>query len=217
VSIDFSDPDRKTLLASGHETRQKLLWSTDQGETWTDIGPDTPEEATVCSYPFVVDANTFLLGCGVTLSGDGKSGIYKSTDAGASWDSVSPDQGGASAPLVASDGSMYWATQFGGGMVRSTDQGDTWEQFVPGGVIGNYTPSELPDGRIAVLSDRKILLTSDEGKTWQVVTTDLPFVATGFFYSPFRRAFYAWHFTCDDKVPDDGLLRYDFDYEEPAP
>jgi photosystem II stability/assembly factor-like uncharacterized protein len=216
VSIDFSDPQRKTMLVSEHEQKQALLWSTDQGATWTEIGMNEPAEATVCTYPYVLDSQTFLLGCGVVESGDGNSGVYKSTDAGGTWTSVSPNEGGASAPLFASDGSIYWVTQFGGGMVRSTDQGDTWTQVVPQGVISNFHPSELPDGRIAAMSGRAVLLSADQGATWQVVTTDLGFDPTGFFYSSFRKAFYAWHFSCDNFVPTDGLMRYDFDYQAPA-
>ncbi len=213
VSVDFSGSDRNTLLASEHERRQAFLLSQDGGDTWQEMGQYFPAEAKFCSYPLVLDAQTFLFGCGVTLSGDGLSGIYKSTDAGNSWTSVSRNQGGASQPLRASDGSMYWVTEFGGGMVRSTDQGDTWTTVVGNGVINNFAPSELPDGRIAVMSGRHVLLSKDHGATFRIATADLSFDPGGFLYSPFQKAFYAWHAGCSSSVPSDAVVRYDFDYE----
>lgn len=213
VSIDFTDPERKTMLMDEHEQVQKLLLSKDQGMTWTEIGQNIPPGTSICTFPYVIDATTFLLGCGVVLGGEGNNGVFKSTDSGQTWDWVSPNQGGASAPLIAADGSIYWVTQRGGGMVRSTDKGDTWTQVVEAGVITNLTPSELPDGSLAAMKENKILRSTDLGATWKVVTKDLPFAPIGFVYSPFRKAFYAWYFTCGDTVPPDGLMRYDFDYQ----
>src|SRR4029079_8015651 len=42
VSVDFGDPDRKTLLAGGHEQAQTVYRSTDGGQTWTNIGVTLP-------------------------------------------------------------------------------------------------------------------------------------------------------------------------------
>lgn len=216
IGIDFSDPDRNTMLASEHEQRQALKYTADHGGTWTEIGQNVPAEAKVCSNPLVLDASTFLLGCGVTQSGDGISGIYKSTDTGESWTSVSPAQGGASPPLIASDQSIYWVTEFGGGMVRSLDEGDTWTTVVGPGVITNATPVELPDTRIAVLAGRRILVSADHGATYRIATADLGFDAAGIAYSAFHRAFFAWHPSCTAIVPSDAVMRYDFDYEADA-
>src|SRR6478735_4671069 len=42
VSVDFTDPKRKTLLASGHEQIHKLYLSEDGAETWNEIGDFIP-------------------------------------------------------------------------------------------------------------------------------------------------------------------------------
>ena len=51
VSVDFSDPQRKTLLAGPHEMNSKLYRSTDGGRTWKDIGASLPSSAGYCRRP----------------------------------------------------------------------------------------------------------------------------------------------------------------------
>src|SRR4029079_18029286 len=80
VSVDFNDPDRKTLLAGAHETKQKLFLSTDGGASWTDIGPRLPAGSHFSSAPLVLDQKHFFLGaCGW---GDGTFGVFASNAAG---------------------------------------------------------------------------------------------------------------------------------------
>src|SRR5207248_1183494 len=81
VSVDFTDTDRKTLLAGGHETTQKLWLSVDSGQNWEDIGPRLPSSAGWSSDPWIIDTNTFLVGV--------NQGIYRSEDAGKTWNKVS--------------------------------------------------------------------------------------------------------------------------------
>jgi photosystem II stability/assembly factor-like uncharacterized protein len=211
VAIDFSDPDRKTLLVSEHEKQQHLKRSRDKGKTWEQIGANIPAGTKVCSFPIIIDAETFLLGCGGGYD-TGMPGILRSTDAGESWTVVSPNAGGGSAPLLASDGSIYWASEFSGGMVRSTDQGLTWTTVVDKYVVSGLRPIELPDGRLATAGGKQIYISADHGSTWRVATTPLPYEPIGLFYSTFRKAFYVWMWTCDLSVPENGILRYDFDY-----
>jgi hypothetical protein len=210
VSVDFTDPERKTLLASGHEIPHLLHYSNDKGKTWTDIGATTPDSTNICSWPVVIDASTFLLGCGTF--GGGAGGIFRSTDAGESWENV-VDHKIFPGPLLASDGTQYWSAEVLEGIVRSDDQGQTFEGPFAKGQLGNVTPVELPDGRIAAAGNRVIAVSDDKGKTWQVVTTAMPFEPTGIVYLPAARAFYAYHWTCENNVPDDAVMSYAFDYE----
>src|SRR6188508_181065 len=107
VSVDFADPDRKTLLAGGNAQKQTIHLSTDSGSTWQQVGVQFPPDADVSSYPLVIDENTFLIGS-VPKAG-GVTGIFRSMDAAATWSQVSAS-GGQSAPLVAADGTIYWAS-----------------------------------------------------------------------------------------------------------
>ncbi len=215
VSIDFSDPDRKTLLAGGHEASQSLNRSADSGATWTSIGAGLPNN-TNCTSPLVIDSQTYLVGCGGY--GGGFAGIVRSTDGGATWTQVGTS-GGSRAPLQATDGSIYWASATNGGMARSTDNGVTWTSTVGSGVLMTAPPIELPDGRIAAVGSNAIVVSSDQGVTWTAVTSDIPYVKSvgyndtnGVQYSVPQKAFYIWHSDCGSSVPADAILRYDFDY-----
>lgn len=222
VSIDFSDPDRQTLLATGHEQGHTLHRSQDGGQTWESIGANIPPNAKTCMFPHVVSHDTYLLGCGggvVHMEGD--AGIYRSTDAGQSWSRVST-HGGASPPLITSDGTLYWAAERGSGLAMSTDAGESWSLVVGDGVVSSVGPVELPDGRIATVGAAegplgaqitRLVVSDDGGETWAPVSPNVPFQPLGLVYSAYQRAFFIWYANCDTKVQPDAIQRYDFDYE----
>jgi hypothetical protein len=217
VSVDFSDPNRRTLLAGGHEQSQTVYRSTDGGTTWNNVGGGLPAN-TACSFPQVIDSVTYLVGC--DGEGGGPIGVYRSVDGGTTWKSVTTG-GGFDAPLLASDGSIYWSSPAGTGMARSMDQGQTWTDLPVGSVtVGSFHPIELPDGRIATIGPQHgtqyVLVSADHGATWSPATSALPFAdAVGVVYSSQRKAFFVWHLTCGSgnvPVPPDAVIRFDFDY-----
>ncbi len=212
VAVDFSDPDRQTLLSGGHEQPQTLNLTTDGGKTWANIGAPLPDK-TNCTRPMIIDSSTFLVGCGGY--GGGVTGIYRSTDTGVTWTSVST-LGGGPPPLRASDGSIYWTTPGTGVLARSTDDGQTWSAASPSGLLRDLSPIELPDGRLAALAQggQGIAVSPDQGATWQLATPTLPYLdGQGLAYSTQQKAFYLWRFSCTDNVPDDAIQRSEFDYE----
>jgi hypothetical protein len=219
VSIDFTDPNRQTLLAGGHEASQTLNRSTDGGMTWTSVGATLPPN-TNCTYPLVIDAQTHLVGCGGY--GGGVSGVYRTTNGGTTWTNATA-LGGDFRPLTASDGSIYWADPSNAGMARSTDQGQTWSEVIvaPYSIVSLH-PIELPDGRIATVGPstgtQYVIVSADQGATWKPVSGPLPYSDTfGLTYSSQRQAFYIWHFTCTNDavqpVPTDGIMSFGFDYQ----
>jgi photosystem II stability/assembly factor-like uncharacterized protein len=214
VSVDFSDPNRQTILVGAHETPRVLFRSTDGGMTFTNIGANLPD-GSYCTLPILIDSQVHLVGC---YGGTGTSGIYRTPDGGATWANVSTSGGGA-APLRASDGSIYWVGPSDQGLTRSTDDGQTWiDTGVAPFVLSTTTPVELPDGRIATIgASHAIVASGDHGKTWNLVSTVPPYLdASGLIYSKEQKAFYIWHSTCGFDgpipVPTDAILRYDFDY-----
>jgi hypothetical protein len=210
VSVDFTDPDRLTLLATGHEEGHRLYLSSDGGVSWGEIGDNLPADAGTCGQSLVIDASTFLLGCG--SYGGGNVGIHRSTDGGESWTLVSEHASGGN-PLVASDGTLYWMGEAKGGVIKSDDQGETWQGPFGEGELGFGTPVELPDGRLAALGQRRVLVSDDAGETWRVVTSAAPFEPAGVIYAVDRRAFYVWHWTCASQIAEDAVMAYDWDYE----
>jgi photosystem II stability/assembly factor-like uncharacterized protein len=74
-SVDFSDPQRKLILAGAHEASKTLWKTTNEGQTWTNIGGNLPT-GTSC-WPYIIDSQTYLMGLQ-------RVGIYKTTDGGGS-------------------------------------------------------------------------------------------------------------------------------------
>jgi BNR/Asp-box repeat len=217
VGIDFTDPQRQTLLAGGHERSGRVLLSKNGGSTWTDIGPKLPAHSGFSSQVVVLDSKTFLVGTTFDY-GDSMStpGIFRSTDGGDTWTKVSPFFSG-NAPLVASDGALYWplndkAWYDNGGLARSTDHGQTWTKVVPPNALSLRTPVELPDGRLVAIGPNNLMLSVDCGVTWSPITPTLPYPPDGFVYTRFQKAFFLRHFTCDNPVPNDAIMRFDWDY-----
>jgi photosystem II stability/assembly factor-like uncharacterized protein len=208
VAVDFSDPERKLLLAGGHEQFGRLLRSTDGGKTWTDIGKKLPPDAGASSLPVIIDSRTFLLGTYNARTG----GVFRSTDAGESWSQV--EMGEVTAPpLIGFDGAFFWAHPGSGG-IRSTDKGLTWTELGNTPRMGTMVV-ELPDHRLIASYEKQAVISADRGATWRNLGPLLPWNATGVLYSPFRKAVYAWHFICaDGPIDGDQIMRLDFDYQK---
>ncbi len=213
VSVDFTDPERQTLLAGAHESRS-VFRSTDGGQSWEDISAGLPAGSGFSSAPLVIDASTYVLG---TLKGQ-KAGIFRTTDGGTTWTRVF-DEGVGSAPLVSSvDGTIYFIPD-GGGLVASHDQGETWERITSSSRLPASTWPvliELPDGRLASTRSDGLILSADGGVTWEF-TAPLPYEPAGLAYAPLRKTFYIWKFDCsfttDNAIPADAIMQLSFDYE----
>ena len=142
MSVDFTDPQRQTLLAGTHEQSGHLFLSTNGGAMWTDIGPKLPAGTGFSSQALVIDAKTYLLGAYTYSNTGGGLGVFRTTDGGQTWKQVfsTAVQGH---PLVMSDGTIYWSLGGNGGMVKSTDKGQTWQQTVGRGCSSRAAPSHF--------------------------------------------------------------------------
>jgi hypothetical protein len=212
VSVDFSDPDRKTLLAGPHEQTSKLSRSTDGGQTWTDVGKSLPGSAGYCVGTQVLSATNLLVGC---LNG----GVFHSSD-GNAWTSLAT-KGVTPQPLLATDGAIYWPGSQGGINV-SSDGGRRFTETVDGSVapsiVGSLYPAELPDGRIVILGRTHLLISADKGKTFEPIGEPLPYEGGGYngargpAYSARTKTFYIWRWDCGDQVLPDAIMSAGFDY-----
>jgi hypothetical protein len=209
VSVDLSDPDRKTLLAGAHETAQKLNLSRDGGNTWNDIGATLPADSGYCTSTLVLDSQKFLVGC----SGNG-NGIYRTEDGGDTWTHVGTTPVWPQ-PLVASDGSIYWESSQSG-LQKGDAAGSAFSQIVDGNtatlVIPPTTLAELPDGRIVVMGKDHLQSSGDGGVTWMPLGDPLPVSgggydgASGVTYSEKTKTFFIWRWTCTNNVAPDAIM-----------
>jgi hypothetical protein len=212
VSIDFSDPDRKTMLAGFHETNGKVWKSSDAGATWTTL-TTVPGGAGYCTATQVLSATNLLVGCN-------NGGVYQSAD-GNAWKQVG-STGVIPQPLLATDGSVYWpGTQ--GGIQASFDHGATFTKVADGsltpGMVGSIYPAELPDGRIVVVGKDHLQISADKGKTWKPIGAPLPYAGGGYdgargpAYSARTKTFYIWKWGCGNNVLPDAIMSMGFDYK----
>ena len=210
VSVDFSDPQRRTLIAGGHEQSRTVWKSADAGQTWTNIGAALPEGTKFTTHPLFIDASTYLVN--TWGWGKGTGGVYRTTTGGATWTQVSALEASGAA-LSASDGSIYWMLASDRGVIRSTDQGRTWTQVCGSGVIKSQHLIELPDGKLAAVAGKHIKASADGGATWTPLLEPLPVQPAGLIYAPARQAFFIWNWDCKDRVLTNAIWRHDYRIE----
>jgi photosystem II stability/assembly factor-like uncharacterized protein len=202
VGIDFTDPQRRTLVVGLHEQARSVHKSADGGKTWWKIGENLPADSNHSTDPIVIDAKTFLIN---TAGWAQKKtwGIYRTEDAGATWAKVS-DLGCSGRALATAEGTIYWGICYGNGLVKSTDQGKTWQKLTGPAKFG---PIQMGAGKIAALGGQQIYVTSDGGQNWEKLADPLPFKPNGVACNAKSQSIYAWRST-EQKVTD-AILRWD--------
>ncbi len=216
LGIDFTDPQRQTMIATGHEASRKIWKSTNGGASFVEIGSGFPAGTKFTSSCYVIDARTYLVAC--TGWGQGQGGIWRTADAGTNWTQVCEQMPNMGAPVLrTAKGLFFWGTANGGRLLKGTADGTTWTA-VPAPGAKAISPIELPGGRIATLGANGILVSADDGATWKTVGERLSLpsayhVLGGLIYSPAGGAFYAWLWDCGNVVRPDAIWRCDLALE----
>ena len=107
-------------------------------------------------------------------------------------------------PLLASDGAIYWQRIWGGGLVKSSDKGKTWQQ-ISNAVKSNII--ELPDKGLAGLNGNQVVVSTDRGATWSPVGPPAPFNPNGIVYSRKGKAFFVWQLSDNMNRKDQSIMR----------
>lgn len=156
ASVDWTDPEAKTILGTFHETKPGMRLSHDGGKTWL------PLEFSYRDALGLFDATTLVVGRG--------NGIHRSTDDGKTWTKVS-DLAPTSRALRVFNGVGYFLSAKG--VLVSKDKGLTWEVQGnavpdPSAWVGPYFGKD--DKHLFVVGKEGIQETMDGGATWKVVT-----------------------------------------------
>ena len=147
-AVDWADTGKR-LLAIRHESGGVLTTSDDSGATWKDLEKGFGG----CG---VLDHATFV------ATKAKEPGIFRSTDAGATWAKVSEEKPSAAVPVVF-DGAAYWPT--GKTVLVSRDKGATWSELAP--VDATHGPLFKTAEHFVVVGKSGFVETKDAGKTWQ--------------------------------------------------
>jgi photosystem II stability/assembly factor-like uncharacterized protein len=185
--LDFGAVDwegtGKDMLAIGHESGGTLLFTTDAGKAWKELGKGY-------SGPLgVFDDKTLVAAKGLKLS--------RSTDGGATWAEVAkgiPAEVKAAGQVAYTfKGKSYVVTDKG--LLVSSDKGATWEtQGAPvNAAIGPFFGKD--ENSLVVVGKDGIFQTADGGKKWDKIAPLAPFGLKGagpnYAWDPISNTLYA--------------------------
>jgi photosystem II stability/assembly factor-like uncharacterized protein len=155
---------RPALYAGTLNSDFGLGWvSHDKAENWS-------------SFPSMTDrgVHDFAYRDGVLLAGTDGEGIFRSTDFGATWKSVSGQIGGAgyiTGLEMTPNAILANATGFGTGILRSTDLGLTWnaaeESVTNVGITQMFYDSV--SGKAFGGASQGMIVSTNEGVTWEAI------------------------------------------------
>jgi photosystem II stability/assembly factor-like uncharacterized protein len=204
VAVDPHDPDRVFV-----GTFDKGLWrSRDGGATWQRVGagPDGIAEGRVLSV--AVSPSHRVNGLAAIYAGTEPSRLYRSEDDGASWRDFSrlpelPSSTTWSFPprpwthhvrwigLHHHDPALIFAGIELGGVMRSRDGGEAWEDRKPGSYHDSHAilTHPLDAGRVYEAAGGGAALSRDGGDTWRTVDEG-------------RDRHYVWGLAVDPVDPD---------------
>ena len=143
-----------------------VFYSTDFGNSWTDITPDTHE------HPVKTIAMVEVVPAGDTLMIIGSGGVLLSYDGGETWVDPGRDLSTFGAfPTVALDANNFYKTD-NPGITRSTDGGFTWQPFMTG-MVNSHVPSLVKiENVLYAITAGKIVTSKNSGESWEVVNVN---------------------------------------------
>ncbi len=115
----------------------------------------------------------------------GKNELYKSTNAGSSWDTISnfTESGNMDELCIAPSNSAIIYASFSERLYKTSDGGENWEQLNLNGLEAfiNYIcihPSNPDQVIVAVSNTNRFIETTDGGTTWASIRYNLPNIAS---------------------------------------
>ncbi|MDQ3920485.1 MAG: hypothetical protein M3348_18650 [Acidobacteriota bacterium] len=205
VYVGTGEADMRSQISYGNG----MYKSTDAGRTWTHLGL----EGTRQIGRVVVDPQNpsvvFVAALGHAYGPNPERGVYRTRDAGRTWQKVlfrGDDVGAIDLQLDPSNSRTIYATLWntrrppwsiyppsygpGGGVFKSTDGGDTWQQLTNGlpveglGRIGIAVAPANP-ARVYAIVDAKaggLYRSDDAGATWTLISNQARIWGRGWYF-----------------------------------
>ena len=140
-----------------------VFYSTDLGDFWTDITPDTHE------HPVKLIAAVQVVPIEDALMLIGSSGVLRSDDGGETWMNPGGDRSAYGAfPTIALDENNLYKS-YHAGIRRSTDGGVTWQPFMTGMVNSDVPSLVALENVLYALTPEETLKSADGGESWEAI------------------------------------------------
>ena len=155
---------------------QGILRSDDHGETWKPINDGLPFLGDEDDEPRTYSRLTRIIvpSSGTVIAMMPLRGTYTSTDRGETWHDVTDPwfRGGAVSSMTEFDGYL-WGASSTGAMLRSLDNGQTWEYIRRFG-HGQVTDWAVLNDRLYVAGREGIARWDEAERTWEYLTEGIP-------------------------------------------
>jgi photosystem II stability/assembly factor-like uncharacterized protein len=214
IAIDQQNP--KVIYAGTGESNMRnsvsigdgLYKSTDGGDNWTKIGLDSTEHIA----KVIIDPSNsnviYVAAPGPLWNESPHRGLYKSTDAGKTWEKIlyiSPKAGCAEVVIDPKQPNTIYATTWefrrtpysfesggsGSGIFKSTDGGKTWKELKNGlpakpfGRVAFALAPSSPQNLFAIVEAEKtgLYISGDGGENWKAQSASQNVVSRPFYFS----------------------------------
>jgi photosystem II stability/assembly factor-like uncharacterized protein len=154
-------------------TSSTLFRSADDGESWAPAADRDPWNA-------LAGIRTVAAAGGVVYVGTSYDGIWRSTDGGATWRSITAGLGSASRPFVETllvdphRSERVWVTT-SAGLFVSSDHGESWSvrsESLPTGPSTVDVGVDAATGQIYATTYNGLFTSTDDGASWSTTTCD---------------------------------------------
>ncbi len=162
-----------TIASPPHGPHAAVFYSTDLGDSWTDITPNTHE------HPVKIIAAVEVVLVGNTLMLMGSGGVLRSDDGGETWIDPGGDRSAygpfpitAAVYLVALDENTLYRA-YHAGIARSTDGGITLHPLMTG-MVNSHVPSLVTvNNLLYAITPEETLKSADGGESWESISISL--------------------------------------------
>ena len=214
IAIDQKNP-KVVYVGTGESNMRNsvsigdgLYKSTDAGDNWTKIGLDSTEHIARIAIDPTNSSTIFVATPGPLWSDSKHRGLYKSIDAGKTWEKVlyiNEKSGCADVSIDPSNTQIIYASTWefrrlpylfnsggnGSGMYKSTDGGKTWKELTNGlppkpfGRIAFTLAPSAPNNLVAIVESKEtgLYISADGGETWKKQSATLNVVSRPFYFS----------------------------------